>query len=169
LRCVITLWNWSIIVVTTSFVVTISKAKIVLTLLSQLLFKMSTHGITSCVELVWRMMEFNLQGTWVAFNHVKCIHNWTTIITHVYDSCMRSMQIIAICNMKGKDKESIMLFWTMLNDICVIYGILDIQFIARNFWLGVLVKKTPHMVFLPRVQLTKVPFWTSWFGPNFFY
>jgi hypothetical protein len=78
------------------------------------------------------MMEFNLQRTWVAFNHVKCIHNWITIIAHVYDSCMRSMQIIAICNMKGKDKKSIMLFWTMLNDICVIYGIMDTQFIARN-------------------------------------
>jgi hypothetical protein len=34
--------------------------------------------------------------------------------------------------MKGKDKKSIMLFWTMLNDICVIYGIMDTQFIARN-------------------------------------
>ncbi len=134
MRCVITLWNWRIIVVTTSFVITISKAKIILTLLSQPchLFKMFTHGITSGVELVWRMMEFNLQRTWVAFNHVKCIHNWITIIAHVYDSCMRSMQIIAICNMKGKDKKSIMLFWTMLNDICVIYGIMDTQFIARN-------------------------------------
>ncbi len=67
-----------------------------------------THGITSGVELVWRMMESNLQRTWVAFNHVKCIHNWTTIIAHVYDLCMMSIQIIAIykyCNGQHERKE----------------------------------------------------------------
>jgi hypothetical protein len=43
------------------------------------LFKMSTHGLGSGVELVKIMTKRNLKTYWVMFNHIKRVYDWTTM------------------------------------------------------------------------------------------
>lgn len=45
---------------------------------------MSTHP-KSGVELVRRIKEGDLKTFWVMFNHIKKVHNWTTMGARVYD------------------------------------------------------------------------------------
>jgi hypothetical protein len=45
---------------------------------------MSTHP-KSGVELVRRIIEGDLKTFWVMFNHIKRVHDWTTMGVHVYD------------------------------------------------------------------------------------
>ena len=52
-------------------------------------FKMSTLGPSSCMELVERMHRTrngDLRKSWVCFDHVKrIIDGWTTMAAHVYN------------------------------------------------------------------------------------
>jgi hypothetical protein len=70
------------------------------------LFKMSTHGFGSGVELVRRMIEGDLITSWVMFDHVKRVHHWTTMGAHVYDHFCCCLLTIVLCEMKAKDLES---------------------------------------------------------------
>jgi hypothetical protein len=45
---------------------------------------MYTHP-KSGVELVRRIIEGDLKPFWVMFNHIKRVHNWTTMDAHVHD------------------------------------------------------------------------------------
>ena len=52
------------------------------------LFKMSTAGPGSGVELVNRMRrdgKGDLRKSWVCFDHVRRVVGWTTMAAHVYD------------------------------------------------------------------------------------
>ena len=52
------------------------------------IFKMSTTGPGSGVELVNRMRQDglgDLRHSWVCFDHVRRVVGWTTMAAHVYD------------------------------------------------------------------------------------
>jgi hypothetical protein len=51
-----------------------------------ILFKMLFYGPASGVDLV-RLMQprGDLQNNWLMFDHVKLVHEWTTMACNVYD------------------------------------------------------------------------------------
>jgi len=58
---------------------------------------MSTHGLGNGVELVKRMTKGNLKTYWVMFDHIKKVHDWTTMGAHVYDPfCCRLLTIFCL-------------------------------------------------------------------------
>jgi hypothetical protein len=59
-------------------------------------FKMSSIGLGSGVELVHCMTEGDLKHAYVHFDHIKRIHHWTTLGTHVYDPYYQRLLTIAI-------------------------------------------------------------------------
>jgi hypothetical protein len=73
---------------------------------------MSTHGLGSGVELARKMIEGDLKTYWVMFDHIKRVHNWTTMGAHVCDHLCHHMLTIVLCEMKAKDAKSQSLFWT---------------------------------------------------------
>jgi hypothetical protein len=70
------------------------------------MFKMSIHGPGSGVELVRRMTEGDLHHAYVMFNHIKRIHNWMTLGTHVYDPFCQRFLTIVVCDMKTETQKS---------------------------------------------------------------
>ena len=51
------------------------------------IFKMSKVGLGSGVDLVTRMQPGgDLKHAWFMSDHVKCVHDWTTMACHIYDS-----------------------------------------------------------------------------------
>jgi hypothetical protein len=69
-------------------------------------FKMSTHGLGSGVELVRRMTEGDLYHAYTMFNHIKRIHKWTMLGAHVYDPFCQRLLTIAVCDMKTETEDS---------------------------------------------------------------
>ncbi len=43
---------------------------------------------------------------WVMFDHIKRMHDWTTMGAHVYDSSYYYLLTITLCEMKEEDLES---------------------------------------------------------------
>ena len=65
------------------------------------LFKMSTTGRGSGVDLVRRMQPGgDLERSWIIFDHVKRVKEWTTMAAHVYDPEFCKVMTIAICDLK---------------------------------------------------------------------
>ena len=63
------------------------------------IFKMSEVGPGSGVDLIRRMQPGrDLEHAWIMFNHVKCVTNWTTMASHVYDATYQRVMIIACCD-----------------------------------------------------------------------
>jgi hypothetical protein len=62
------------------------------------------------VDLVKKMTKVDLETSWVMFNHIKRMHNWTTMKVHVYDPFCHRLWTIALYEMKAKDLESQSLF-----------------------------------------------------------
>jgi hypothetical protein len=77
---------------------------------------MYIHGFRSGVDLVKRMIEVDFETSWVMFNHIKKVRNWTTMKVHVYDPFCYCLWTIVLCEMKTKDFESQNLFWLCLNE-----------------------------------------------------
>jgi hypothetical protein len=69
-------------------------------------FKMSTHGPRSGMELVCHMTEGDLHHAYVMFDYIKRIHNWTMLRTHIYDPFCQRLLTIAVCDMKTKTEDS---------------------------------------------------------------
>ena len=64
------------------------------------LFKMSTVGADSGVDLVQRMQAGNdLELDWIIFDHVKRIVGWTSLGAHVYDPIYYKVMTICMCDM----------------------------------------------------------------------
>ncbi len=74
------------------------------------LFKMSTQGLISGVELVIRMTKGDLKTSWVMFDHIKKMHDWTTMGAYVYHPFGCCLMTIALCEMKVEDLKSQSLF-----------------------------------------------------------
>jgi hypothetical protein len=64
------------------------------------------YGPRNGVELVKRMTKGDLKTSWVMFDHIKRIHDWTTIGAHVYDHFCCHLLTITLCEMKAKDLKS---------------------------------------------------------------
>ena len=71
------------------------------------LFKMSEEGPGSGVDLVKRMQPGgDLQNSWLMFDHVKRVKEWTTMASHGYDPEYCRVMTIAVCDMQSEDVES---------------------------------------------------------------
>ncbi len=80
------------------------------------MFKMSFYGPTSGVDLVRHMQRGgDLQNCWLMFNHVKCVHEWTTMACHVYNLVYYKVFTIIIYNMQSKSIEAQCVMWTKMN------------------------------------------------------
>ena len=68
------------------------------------------------------------------FDHVKRIHNWTTMACHIYEPNFYSLMTIPICEMKGEDVDSQLLLWNGIKKCLVDRGIPipDMKFITDN-------------------------------------
>jgi len=66
---------------------------------------MSIYDLGSEVDLVKIMTKVDLETSWVMFNHIKRVHNWTTMKVHIYDPFCHHLWTIALCEMKAKDLE----------------------------------------------------------------
>ena len=64
------------------------------------LFKMSTIGAGSGVDLVRRMQPSgDLELAWIMFDHVKRVVGWTSLGAHVYDPMFCKVMTICVCDM----------------------------------------------------------------------
>jgi hypothetical protein len=92
-------------------------------------FKMSEVGPGSGVHLVNRMEPGgDLEHTWIMFDHVKRVKNWTTMACHVYDSAYCRVMTIAVCDMQSEDVAAQMVLWKNLNDVMVRHGVPEPKF-----------------------------------------
>jgi hypothetical protein len=58
------------------------------------------------MELVIRMTKGDLKTSWVMFDHIKKMHDWTTMGAYVYDPFGHCLMTIVLCEMKAKDFKS---------------------------------------------------------------
>jgi hypothetical protein len=71
-----------------------------------IIFKMSFYWLICVFDLVRHMqLGGDLQNFWFMFDHVKCVHEWTTVACHVYDSVYYKIFTIAICNIQSESIE----------------------------------------------------------------
>ena len=92
-------------------------------------FKMSVDRPGSGVDLVKRMQPGgDLEDSWVMFDHVKRVPEWTTIAAHVYDSKYCKVMTIALCDMQSEDADAQELFWTNLNSVMSANGVPNTNF-----------------------------------------
>ena len=92
-------------------------------------FKMSVDLPGTDVELVKRMqVGKNMENSWIMFNHVKRVKDWTTIACHVYDSQYCKVLTIACCDMQSKDGTTQIYFWENLNVVMVENDVSKVNF-----------------------------------------
>jgi hypothetical protein len=93
------------------------------------IFKMSVQLEGSGFDLVKRMQHGgDLQDSWVMFDHVKRLNDWTTMGCHVYDSTYCKVMTIACCDMQSEDASAQILFWQNLNSVMHEHGVSSINF-----------------------------------------
>ena len=92
-------------------------------------FKMSEVGPASDLDLVTRMQPGgDLQDSWLMFDHMKHVNNWTTIACHIYDSQYCRVMTVVVCNMQFEDCELQCVMWRCLNEVMARYGLLIVNF-----------------------------------------
>jgi hypothetical protein len=62
------------------------------------------------MDLVKKMIKDDLNTSFVMFDHIKRMHDWTTMGAHVYNSFFCHLLTIVLCEMKIKDFKSQCLF-----------------------------------------------------------
>ena len=71
-------------------------------------------------DLVKRIqVEENMKNSWIMFNHIKHMKDWTTLACHVYDSKCCKVLTITCCDMQSVDGATQTLLWENLNSIMV--------------------------------------------------
>ena len=71
------------------------------------IFKISEIGSGSGVDLIRQIqLGRDLEHTWIMFDHVKRIINWTTMAYHVYDATYQRIMTIACCDFQSEDKDA---------------------------------------------------------------
>lgn len=82
------------------------------------IFKMSVDMPGSGTDLVKRMQPGgDLQDSWIMFDHVRRVKDWSTMACHVYDSRYCRVMTIALCDMQSEDATAQTLFWENLNSV----------------------------------------------------
>ena len=111
---------------------------------------MSEVGPGSGVDLVKQMQpKGNLENTWIMFNHVNQVRQWTTMVCHVYDSTYRRVMTIACCNMQSEDNDAQMVFWKNPNA--------SRGLTSRDSWWIVRMQTT-----MPSASYTGTARWIAW-------
>ena len=92
-------------------------------------FKMYVDLPASGVELVKKMqVGGDMENSWIIFDHVKRLKDWTTMTCHVYDSRYCKVLIIACCDMQSEDGASQILFWENINFVMAKNGVPNVNF-----------------------------------------
>ena len=92
-------------------------------------FKMSVDLPGSGVDLVKRMQEGgDMENSWIMFDHVKRLKNWTTLACHLYDSKDCKVLTIACCDMQSEDGTTQTLLWKNLNIVMAENEVLTVNF-----------------------------------------
>jgi hypothetical protein len=92
-------------------------------------FKMLEDGPGSGVDLVKRMQPGgDLENTWLMFDHVKRVKEWTTMVCHVYDAAYCKVMTIAVCDMQSEDTTANCIMWRELNDLMAKNGVENTNF-----------------------------------------
>ena len=64
------------------------------------------------MDLVKRMQRGgDLRNSWIMFDHVNRVKQWTTMACHVYEPSFCKVMTIAICDMKIEDVDSQVIMW----------------------------------------------------------
>lgn len=93
------------------------------------LFKMSTCGVGSGVDLVKRMQPGgDLENEWVMFDHVKRVKEWSTLGIHVYDPDYRKVMTIAVCDMQSESAEAQERMWLSMLNTLEQHGVTNVNF-----------------------------------------
>ncbi len=93
------------------------------------IFKMSVDLPGSGVDLVRRMQAGgDMENSWIMFDHVKRVKDWTTMACHVYDIKYCKVLTIACCDMQSEDYVAQTLFWENLNSVMAENGIQKVNF-----------------------------------------
>ena len=83
----------------------------------------------SGVKLVKRMqVGGDMENSWIMFDHIKRLKDWSTMTCHMYDSRYYKPLTIACCNMQSKDGAAQVLFWENMNSVMVENGVPNINF-----------------------------------------
>ena len=81
-------------------------------------FKMLVDGPGSDVDLVKHMqLGGDLENTWLIFDHVKWVQEWTTTACHVYDATYCKVMTIVVYDMQSEDMKVQCIMWRELNDL----------------------------------------------------
>ena len=93
------------------------------------IFKMSTIGLRSGVDLVCRMQKGgNLQSEFIMFDHVKRVPYWTTLGAHIYDPIHCKVITIYCCDMKSEMANHQKQMWMSLIAVMEKHGVTDVNF-----------------------------------------
>ena len=58
-----------------------------------------------------------MENSWIMFDHVKRLKDWTILVCHVYDSKYCKVLSIAYCDMQSENGVAQTLFWENLNSV----------------------------------------------------
>ena len=93
------------------------------------LFKMSTVGAGSGVDLVRRMqLGGDLQFAWIMFDHVKRVVGWTSLGAHVYDPVYCKVMTICVCDMMCEMADAQEQMWVSMLALLRQHGLEDVNF-----------------------------------------
>ena len=73
-------------------------------------------------------VEGDIENSWIMFDHVKCLKNWTTMVCYVYDSRYYKVLTIVYYDMQFEDGAAQILFWKNLNFIMAENGVSNVNF-----------------------------------------
>ena len=83
----------------------------------------------SGVDLVKCMqVEGYIENSWIMFDHVKCLKDWTTFACYVYDSKYCKIMTIACSDMQFENGVAQTLFWENLNSVMLDNGVSKVNF-----------------------------------------
>ena len=79
--------------------------------------------VGSGIDLVKRMQSGgDMEISWIVFDHVKQLCNWTIMACHICDNKHCKILTITCCDIQMEDSQAHMVFWDNLNVmICPIY------------------------------------------------
>jgi hypothetical protein len=90
---------------------------------------MLEDGPRSGVDLVKRMQPGrDLENSWLMFDHVKRVKEWTTMACHVYNVVYCKVMTIAICDMQSEDIKVQYIMWRELNNLMAKNGVENTNF-----------------------------------------
>ena len=93
------------------------------------MFKMFVDLAGSEVDLVKRMQYGgDMENSWIMFDHVKRLREWTTMACHVYDSKHCKVLTMAFCDMQSEDAWAQIIFWENFNDVMLENGVPNVIF-----------------------------------------